>query len=99
MAGRCSIFSCVVGVLAGGALMCALEAQPPSAAAARGSSTSHRDVINRYCISCHNDRLKTGGLTLDQVAAQEIGRNPEAWEKVVRKLRVRQMPPVGMPRP
>ena len=77
--------------------MFAREAPPPSAAAL--TSAAHRDVLNRYCVSCHNDRLKSGELALDDAAAHDIGRNPDVWEKVVRKLRVRQMPPAGMRRP
>jgi len=78
--------------------MVGLEARQP-AVGAPVSSGAHRDVVKRYCASCHNDRLKTGGFTLDAVAAAEVGQNPEAWEKVVRKMRARQMPPVGLPRP
>jgi mono/diheme cytochrome c family protein len=87
----------LAGLLAASGFMFALEARQPPAATS--PSAAHRDVINRYCVSCHNDRLKSGGLALDEVAAHDIGRNPDVWEKVVRKLRVRQMPPAGMPRP
>jgi len=63
------------------------------------SAFPHRDVVTRYCLSCHNDRVKRGGLALDTVVAHEVGDNPDVWEKVLRKVRARQMPPVGMPRP
>src|SRR5262245_30659134 len=56
-----------------------------------------RALLDRYCVTCHNDRLKTAGLTL---AALDVGRpadHREIWEKVVRKLRSAAMPPVGMP--
>jgi len=56
-------------------------------------------VINRYCVSCHSERLKTGGLSLEKVVASDVDRNPDVWEKVLRKIRARQMPPIGMPRP
>src|SRR3989475_4692869 len=95
---RGSIFCCLAGLLAAGGVMFGLEAQQPSAGLALPAD-AHRDVINRYCVSCHNDRLKRGGLALDIVAAHEVGQNPEVWEKVLRKVRARQMPPVGMPRP
>jgi cytochrome c553 len=88
---------CLAGVVAASGFLVALEAQQPSAATS--PSAAHRTVITRYCVSCHNDRLKSGGLALDQAVAHDIGQSPEVWEKVVRKLRVRQMPPVGMPRP
>ena len=92
-----TIVCCLAGPLAASGFI-ALEAQQPSAGAPVPSA-AHRDVINRYCVSCHNDRLKRGGLALDTVAADDVGRNPEVWEKVLRKVRARQMPPVGLPRP
>jgi hypothetical protein len=89
---------CLTGVVAGGASMFASQAQQP-AAGAPAPPAAHRDVIGRYCMSCHNDRLKTGGLSLDTAASSEVAQNPEVWEKVLRKVRARQMPPVGLPRP
>lgn len=71
-----------------------LGAQQPGAHPA-----SHRALVGQYCISCHSNSAKTAGLALDGVSAQGVGENPEIWEKVVRKLRARQMPPVGLPRP
>ena len=58
-----------------------------------------RATINQYCVSCHNDKVKTGGLALDTIDLQRVGENTQAWEKVVRKLRGRMMPPLGRPRP
>jgi cytochrome c551/c552 len=88
----------LAGLFAAGGYLFTLEAQQQSSGAPLPSA-AHRNVISRYCVSCHNDSLKTGGLALDTVAAREVGQNPEVWEKVVRKVRARQMPPVGMPRP
>ena len=59
----------------------------------------HRLLINQYCTSCHNDRLKTADLALDALITSRLEDDAEIWEKVVRKLRARQMPPVGRPRP
>jgi cytochrome c551/c552 len=56
-------------------------------------------VFNQYCVTCHNAQLKTGGLVLDPAAASHASSDPETWEKVIRKLRARAMPPAGMPRP
>src|SRR6267142_188151 len=95
---RISICSCVAGLLAAGGFRFGLEAQQPPAGAT-SPSAAHRDVVNRYCVSCHNDRLKRGGLALDTIANHDVGENPEVWEKVLRKIRARQMPPVGIPRP
>src|SRR5262245_15533566 len=56
-------------------------------------------TINRYCVTCHNDRLKTGGLSLAGVDVEQPAANAEVWEKVIRKLRTNSMPPPGAPRP
>ena len=56
-------------------------------------------VFNRYCVTCHNSRLKTAGLVIDPADLNDPGANPELWEKVVRKLRSSAMPPAGAPRP
>jgi hypothetical protein len=63
------------------------------------SVSPERAVVNRYCVNCHNSTLKAGELALDTISAQNVGQHPEVWEKVVRKLRARHMPPPGMPRP
>src|SRR5262245_59512082 len=57
------------------------------------------DFLRRHCISCHNDRLKTGGLSLETVDPTNVSGNAALWEKVVRKLRAGMMPPLGRPRP
>lgn len=56
-------------------------------------------VLNQYCVTCHNQKLKTGGLELDKLSLQQVGAEAETWEKVVRKLRAGMMPPAGAPRP
>jgi mono/diheme cytochrome c family protein len=71
-------------------------ASPP--AAATGQSATQQ-VLQRYCISCHNARLRTGSLALDGVDLQDIGAHQQTWEKVVTKLRTAAMPPAGRPRP
>jgi hypothetical protein len=58
-----------------------------------------RELVDTYCVTCHNQRLKTGGLMLDQVDFGQIERHAPVLEKVVRKLRAGQMPPEGRPRP
>ena len=60
---------------------------------------SERQLIQRYCVSCHNQRLKTAGLTLDTLDVTDVSIGPETWEKVVRKLRAGAMPPANAPRP
>jgi hypothetical protein len=63
------------------------------------SQTLDRGLLNQYCVTCHNERTKTGNLTLDKLDLAHPGDNPETWEKVVRKLRAGMMPPSGAPRP
>jgi hypothetical protein len=50
-------------------------------------------------VSCHNSRLKTAGLQLDALDVARVGADAATWEKVARKLRTREMPPAGAPRP
>ncbi len=64
-----------------------------------GEPISVQVVVQGYCTSCHDAESAKGGLDLASLAAQEIGRDPQAWEKVVRRLRGRQMPPMGKDRP
>ena len=58
-----------------------------------------RPVLNRYCIGCHNDRLRTADLSLEAMDAVHVAEGAEVWEKVIRKLRSGAMPPPGRPRP
>lgn len=67
-----------------------------------GSNTpvsSPRAVLDTYCVTCHNQRLRTAGLALDSLDVTTPGANPEVWERVIEKLRARAMPPPGLPRP
>jgi hypothetical protein len=61
--------------------------------------TSVRDVVGSYCVNCHDADSPKGGLNLASVSAEDIGRHPEVWERVVRRLTRRQMPPAGRKRP
>ena len=58
-----------------------------------------RDVLDKYCVTCHNARLKTAGLLLDALDVNHVGGDAALWEKVASKLRTREMPPAGRPRP
>lgn len=59
----------------------------------------HRALVDTYCVTCHNTRLKTGGLALDTLNLQTPADNADVWEKALRKLRGHQMPPPGSPQP
>ena len=73
----------------------------PQAAARAAAPVVNRALLDKYCVNCHNDRRKAsaGGLALDQIDTTRIGDNAQIWEKVVSKLRSREMPPSGLPRP
>jgi hypothetical protein len=63
--------------------------------------TSPHAMVDRYCLNCHNDIDFAGDLTFEGVDVTDVGARPETWERVVRKLRVRAMPPRtgDVPRP
>jgi len=65
----------------------------------RAPLPQERATIDRYCVGCHSTKAKMGGLALDAIAGDDISRHPEEWEKAIRKLRARMMPPPGLPRP
>src|SRR5438046_3065694 len=77
--------------------MSAQQSHAPSAGPS--PTSSQRQFLDRYCATCHNERLKTGGLSLVQVDLSRLGAQPERWEKVVRKLQTGVMPPPNMPQP
>ncbi len=80
-------------------LASAASQQSTSAAELNPAAIAHRETLNRYCVTCHNQTLKTAGLMLDATDMDQLGKDALIWEKVLRKLRTRQMPPGGMPRP
>ena len=67
--------------------------------AAQPEAPVDRALLDRYCVTCHNTRLKTAGLTLDTIDLTQVSANASVLEKVVGKLRSGQMPPPGRPRP
>src|SRR5215472_15241045 len=78
-----------------------------TSAVSQAQADQHRAMLNTYCVTCHNTRLKTGGLVLDgpvldrlsQSAGQSAEDDAQVWEKALRKLRGHQMPPPGSPQP
>ena len=92
----------------GGALLIATVCAILVAGAAVGTASaqtaadpSPREVLDGYCVTCHSDRLRTGGLSLDatSVDANNPSRHADVWERVIVKLRTGAMPPPGNPRP
>ena len=74
-----------------------VRAQQTSFRAARRNSRPR--CLNTYCVTCHNDKARTGGFSLEKADLTDIPKDAETWEKVIRKVRVGMMPPPGAPRP
>src|SRR5438093_819789 len=72
---------------------------PQASAPPSDPADQYRASLNRYCITCHNAKLKTAGLTLDKVDVSNVVSDTPTWEKVIRKLRSNAMPPPGAPKP
>ncbi|HTS30956.1 MAG TPA: DUF1592 domain-containing protein [Bryobacteraceae bacterium] len=66
---------------------------------APGGPDQPRAMLTKYCFTCHSTRLKTGGLALEALDLQNAANDAEIWEKALRKLRGRLMPPPGLPQP
>ena len=74
-------------------------AAAPQSGVAGEPVAADQAVIERYCVTCHNDRLATGGLSLQDVDVANVAEHRDVWEKVARKLRAGAMPPRPRPRP
>jgi hypothetical protein len=57
------------------------------------------ELVNKYCVGCHSEKLKTGGLVLEKLDLTNVPANARVWEKVIRKVGTGSMPPLGVPRP
>ncbi|PYR38573.1 MAG: hypothetical protein DMF90_02845, partial [Acidobacteria bacterium] len=98
LGGICSVLVTVLSLQAG-----------PSAARGAGQTATpqrnppaapfDRSLLDSYCVGCHNARTKMAGLAFDQLDPTRVGDNAQVWEKVVGKLRGREMPPAGSRRP
>src|SRR5688572_1301711 len=88
-----------ISLVAVGAAACAAAGLFSAAVFARQAPSPSQAVITKYCITCHNERTKTGGLALDRLDAAQPGDHAALWEAVVEKLRAGSMPPPGRPRP
>lgn len=71
----------------------------PATVPSHETTVPPRELLDKYCVTCHNQRLKTAGLTLDAADVAHVAEGAELWEKVARKLRGGMMPPQGRPRP
>jgi len=70
--------------------------RPPASPAITATNTA---TLNKYCATCHNEKVHAGGFALEKLNVDDPGADAAAWEKVVRKLRTGAMPPAGRPRP
>ena len=77
----------------------AASQQQPAVTSAQSVSGAAAGLIDQYCVRCHNTQRNTAGLALDAIDVGNVGDNVEIWEKAVRKLRARAMPPADGPRP
>ena len=66
---------------------------------ANAQQSATQTTVQRYCAGCHNEKLKTAGVILENAAPESAGADPVIWEKVLRKLRSSEMPPAGVPQP
>ena len=108
-------FYASLSVLTGALVSVATAApQPEPVTAPIVSSETAGAVLDQYCVTCHStaiiegrgsppsilvSQLRDTGLALDAMDPSDVSADAEAWERVVRKLRARAMPPVGRPRP
>ncbi len=97
---RTAILTLTVGGYLGTALS-GIETASSAPSAARSTSTAAdaRAMLDTYCVTCHNQRLKTAGLALDGIDVSAPHKNPDVWERVIGRLRAGSMPPAGRPRP
>src|SRR5688500_9593511 len=77
----------------------AMQSGTAPQAAAGPSAEAQQALVKTYCATCHSTQAKAGGLALDGMNVQAAAEHPETWEKVIRKLRGRLMPPPGSKQP
>ncbi len=73
--------------------------QPAAARPSPEAGSPVTALVNSYCVTCHDSEVKKGGLDLDSLSHEDVTRHSDTWERVVRKLRARQMPPAEKKRP
>ena len=88
-----------IGIALVGVVSFSEAAWPQSLNPVPAHASAQRAVLDRYCVVCHNEQARTAGLALDKMDIEQVSEGAPVWEKVLRKLRGRAMPPAGMPRP
>src|SRR5688572_19672850 len=89
-----------IGILAGA--MCFLasasfiaQVRPSTIDAGRSTiddRAAHQAVLQKYCVTCHNEKVKSGGLALSTLDLARVSNDIEPWEHVIRKVRTGAMP-------
>ncbi len=98
--GTCGIALALASLIVVSAGRLAGQQPAPASSAGRSSAiASQRALLDKYCVTCHNDRINTANLSLQNTDLSKVGEHAELWEKVVRKLRAGVMPPPDVPRP
>jgi hypothetical protein len=97
-----------VGVLVAGTVLLAAAATPPTEKVASATAAAHQAPFDKqsvwqtfkvYCDSCHTGPKARAKLNLESLDVANFSDHGETWEKVLRKVRSREMPPIGMPHP
>src|SRR5436309_5885183 len=90
------VWACVAGVF-----IAAQGTPVPQASSAQAQPAAQVQLatIGQYCAGCHNDRAKTAGVSFDGLRPESISQRADVFEKAVRKLRGRVMPPPGARQP
>jgi mono/diheme cytochrome c family protein len=98
---RRSLTAAATCFIAAAASAFALSSQSASArqVPATDAVAANQATVQKYCVSCHNERVKSGGLALTALDLARAPKDAEAWEHVIRKVRTGAMPPAGRPRP
>src|SRR5215510_7963906 len=73
--------------------------QQASSAAPAADAEKNLATMKQYCVACHNDRAKTAGVSFEGMTPASIAEHADVFEKAVRKLRGRVMPPPGSRQP
>jgi len=103
MKGRPAVFALAIGGWIAAALSTVQTSAPQGVGAGPHlgpyGPTDIKAVLDKYCITCHSERLHTSGLVLEGIDVANPAAHAEVWERVLTKLHARSMPPAGMPRP
>ncbi len=89
----------LAAMVAGGLCAAPQPAEKTAPGAPSSGIEAHQALLKRYCITCHNQKLRTAKLAFDVLDLTHPEKDPVIWERAIRKLRGGMMPPPGMPRP